>query len=383
VIDNNTFANVVWIGWVDEMELLDQQIIRVNEELKGTGVKIRRRHNRFYLRATLPPKPHSENQNSSRQEISLKIKAIPENIHLIEREARLLSIRLAKKEFIWEDYGVTVVDAIPTIQEIIEEMEEDYFNRHQRHKSQDSWKNDYAIVFRQLPLNEILTAKIIKNTIIKSEPNSRNRRRYCLALAALARKAKIDFDFKPWVGNYSPRSVRPRDIPTDKQIIDWYHRIENPQWRWAFGVMAAYGLRNHEIFRIDFEALKQDSIVTVLDGKTGFRRVWPFYVEWVEYFNLQSVAVPSCDLSRTNSALGHQVTQFFRKNDIPFAPYSLRHRWAIRTLEMGLDVSLAARQMGHAVQVHTLCYHHWIDEAVHQRAYERVLAKENRPRPPS
>ncbi len=52
---------------------------------------------------------------------------------------------------------------------------------------------------------------------------------------------------------------------------------------------------------------------------------------------------------------------------------SLR-RWAIRTLELGLDQTLAAQQMGHSREIHDKIYHRWIDQSVHQRAFEFLEA---------
>jgi len=60
----------------------------------------------------------------------------------------------------------------------------------------------------------------------------------------------------------------------------------------------------------------------------------------------------------------------------------LRHRWAVRTLEYGLDISLAAQQMRHSVQVHSDIYHHWITEDVHRRAFNALMLRPDRPRPP-
>ncbi|MGK7913297.1 MAG: hypothetical protein AB4050_17730 [Synechococcus sp.] len=87
---------------------------------------------------------------------------------------------------------------------------------------------------------------------------------------------------------------------------------------------------------------------------------------------------------KTNADYGEQVTQYLRRNaKLPFVPYSLRHCWAVRTLEFGLDLSLAAQQMGHSVQVHTDLYHHWISDRHHQRAFELLMERENRPVCPS
>ena len=148
-------------------------------------------------------------------------------------------------------------------------------------------------------------------------------------------------------------------------------------------MLATYGLRNHEVFRIDFNSIaKGDYIVRVGENsKTGSRRVWPCYPEWFEQFKLQDVKLPQCNLDRSNADVGHVVTVWFKRN-IPFQAYNLRHCWAVRTLEFGLDISLAAQQMGHSNQVHSELYHHWISERYHQRAFELMMMRPERPQPP-
>jgi hypothetical protein len=37
-------------------------------------------------------------------------------------------------------------------------------------------------------------------------------------------------------------------LPSDEVIVEWYDRIPNPTWRYVYGIMATYGLRNHEVF---------------------------------------------------------------------------------------------------------------------------------------
>ncbi len=73
--------------------------------------------------------------------------------------------------------------------------------------------------------------------------------------------------------------------------------------------------------------------------------------------DLQNVISPKVDLNQSNSAIGHVVTTWFNRHSI-FAPYNLWHCWAIRTLEFGLDLTLAAKQMGHSAKVHAELYHH-------------------------
>ncbi|MHC5730213.1 MAG: site-specific integrase [Nostoc sp.] len=101
--------------------------------------------------------------------------------------------------------------------------------------------------------------------------------------------------------------------------------------------------RNHEVFRLDFSGIARgDYIVNVgQNSKIGSRRTWPCYPEWFTEFNLQEVVLPKVDLNQANHPLGHVVTVWFKRHSIPFAPYNLRHCWAIRALEFGLDRYLA------------------------------------------
>jgi integrase len=369
----------------DVMEEIDDLINNLNLKLSGLHVSLRRRNQTIYLRATLPPKNNSKRNWKHQQEISLHLKALPENLQQAEVEAYKLAMLISEGNFKWDIYDKK--DLIqPTISELILRFEENYFHNHQRQKSGDTYKNDYLTVFRHLPDGEILSPGLLKKFIQEnSPPDTRKRRRYVLALDALSRFAGVDADIRSLIGEYSPRKVKPRNLPTEKSIVECYQKIENAGWRWVYGMMATYGLRNHEVFRIDFELLREGTyIASVVEGKTGERRVWPFYHEWVEQFKLNNVVLPDCNLERSNSSLGHQVTTYFKRNaKLPFNPYSLRHCWAIRTLKSGLDISLAAQQMGHSLQVHSTIYHRWINDIHHQKAYDSLLSDEKRPRSPS
>lgn len=232
---------------------------------------------------------------------------------------------------------------------------------------------------------QALTPEILTAAILTTEPDTKTRKRFCTALQALARFAAIEFDVKPMTGNYSPKRVTPRDLPDDRLIASWFDRIHNPAWRWAYGRIATFGLRPHEIFYLDTSDLEAGGyILSVLDGgKTGARRVWSCYPEWVDAFSLRLPRVPAVT-GRNNSDLGERCSHYFRRDaKLPFHLYDMCHCWAIRTQEFGLDVSLAAQQMGHSVQVHTDLYHHWISDRHHQRAFDALMMRANRPLPPS
>ncbi len=61
----------------------------------------------------------------------------------------------------------------------------------------------------------------------------------------------------------------------------------------------------------------------------------------------------------------------------------MRHAWAIRTLECDIPYALAAMQMGHSVTVHERTYHRWIRKETHQKAFDAVMWRCDRLKPPA
>ncbi|MGJ3254144.1 MAG: hypothetical protein ACFE0J_23875 [Elainellaceae cyanobacterium] len=66
----------------------------------------------------------------------------------------------------------------------------------------------------------------------------------------------------------------------------------------------------------------------------------------------------------------------------PFSPKMLRHAWAVRSLRFKIDISIAAQQQGHSVEVHSKIYHRWITKQHHQEAFEKAMLQGDRPLPP-
>jgi integrase len=169
-------------------------------------------------------------------------------------------------------------------------------------------------------------------------------------------------------------------LPSDEDIVAAWHQIPNLGWKFVYGVMATFGLRNHEVFFCNYMGLDRgDTMIEVLPTtKTGSHQVWAFYPEWIEQFDLRIVRLPDVetDLSRTTlQRIGQRVTAQFRRYKIPFSPYDLRHAWAIRTIHFGLPDTVAAKMMGHSVAVHTRTYHQWITQRDQQQAVEAALKR--------
>jgi integrase len=364
---------------------IDGRIAQANGRLKASkvGAAIARIGDRLAIRATFPPKPGSDKDHAYQQRIFLGYHANPTGIKLAEAEARKIGALLDCGDFEWGPYLQTKIakpDVDLTVGEWVSRFEVDYFTRRARTtKSETTWKGDYWKVLKQLDQDAALDADLLRSSIASTKPDTKTRKRYCMVFGALAKLAGLDLDTKALAGTYSPKRVKSRDLPSDELVAEWFYKIENPEWQWVYGMLATYGLRPHEVFHLAFESMP---ILDVLDGKTGARKVWPCYPEWVEQFDLTVPKVPQVT-GRNNSELGARVSPVFSKYGIPFVPYDLRHCWAVRTINFGLDISLAAQQMGHSAQVHTDLYHAWISERHHQRAYEAIMMRSDRPKAPS
>jgi integrase len=347
------------------------------------GVTVEMKGNRLYLRATFPPKADSTKSSPFQQRLALGCHANPAGISFAEAEARKVGALLDCKQFSWQPYLKQEAQSGQTISDWVSRLELHYFERRARNsKTETTWNKDYRQVLKRLPADQPLTQQLLTAAILETPPDTKARKRCCMVLRALAKFAGLDLDTKPLAGQYSPKQVSPRDLPEDSTIASWFLAIKNDAWRWAYGVIATFGLRPHEIFHLDTADLENGGyILSVLDGKTGARRVWACYPEWVDQFSLRSPQIPAVT-GRNNSELGERAAQYFRRAELPFPLYNLRHCWAVRTLEFGLDISLAAQQMGHSVKVHTDLYHRWVSDRHHQRAFEALMMRSDRPLPP-
>ncbi|MBM5815819.1 MAG: site-specific integrase [Cyanobacteria bacterium K_Offshore_surface_m2_239] len=225
--------------------------------------------------------------------------------------------------------------------------------------------------------------------VLESYPlASRSRQQCTLVLGALARQREMPLpaDWQELGRGYGLHAARFRPLPSDARILGVVEQIPNPRWRLVYGLMATYGLRNHEVFFCDFSALAPggDRVLRVLPtSKTGEHQVWPFQPEWVELFALdrlgrdpEGLPPVDTDLRRTSlQRVGQRVSEQFRRYQLPLTPYDLRHAWAVRTIHIGLPDTVAARMMGHSVAIHTRTYHHWITRRDQQQAVDAALAR--------
>jgi hypothetical protein len=384
-----------------KVDPLDGAITKVNVRLKAArlGLQVERRGHTLALRGTLPPRPGSAKTKPYQQRIPLGIPATKAGLKQIEQDAKVIAARLIERTFDWADYlpqEPTLPEQYPTPGDMVEHFRHQMLERSvadeaARAALQSTWEKAYAPYLRKLlsqaaeqphqPLADTIVA-----TVEGLPVHSRSRQVGCTALKAFADHFSIDLpqDWDSLWGSYSSSHTQRRALPSDEEILAGYERIPNPAWRFVYGIMAAYGLRNHEVFFCDYSRLADgdpEGMITVLETtKTGLHDVWPFYPDWIDRFRLRTVLLPEIktDLGQTTlQRIGQRVSTQFKRYQIPFSPYDLRHAWAIRTIHVGLPDTVAARMMGHSVAIHNRTYHRWITLRDQQQAVRAALGRKD------
>ena len=381
---------------------LDAALRDCNAALAASGVVLRleRRGEKLGLRGPLPCR-----QGSGRrpvQRIALGQPADGPGLERAQVQLREVLAQLQRGTFQWGQWSShrpqpSQPAAVANVEAALERFEQVFFADPRRRRnpagSRTTWTAAYRPYLRRLavaaegqgrPLGGELLLQVLESYPVAS----RSRQQCGTALAALAHQLDIPLP-ESWserASGYGLHAAQFRQLPSDSQILEALERIPNSGWRLAYGLMATYGLRNHEVFFADLSALASggDRVIRVLPtSKTGEHQVWPFQPEWVERFGLgclgeQPDLLPpvNTDLRHTTlQQVGRRVAEQFRRYDLPLTPYDLRHAWAVRTIHIGLPDTVAARMMGHSVAIHTRTYHHWITRRDQQQAVDAALER--------
>ncbi|MEY2976361.1 MAG: hypothetical protein RLZZ435_498 [Cyanobacteriota bacterium] len=271
-------------------------------------------------------------------------------------------------QFSWDDY-LTPKGERQELAEAIELFYQDYIIKG---GNQENWKRRYLPTLNKL---SSLTPSELIRVVSSTSPDSRNRQIYYDVVNKLAKFLRVSVDLESLRGNYTPT---PRNIPSDEEIAQGYDLIPNPSWKWVYGMMSTYGLRNHEVFRIDSYSYPRISLRE--NTKTGKRDCYPCLESWIDLWNLTQINLPSVNLEQSNRSIGERVARQFKRYGLPFSPYNLRHAYAIRTIREGWPHVLAARSMGHSLATHNRQYHRWITSQQDQEIYEQIMKQKSNPK---
>ena len=373
----------------------------LNNRLKEKGIKLRveQRGKFLYFRGPLPCKDNKLNKKVQR--ISLGLYTNIENVKKAEQLLKLLLLQIELGQFEWSNWerkkNIKIDSNEEYIQENISKFKSYFFSKPSISRVNSSklttWNSSYKPYLNRLEKlcmsnKESLNKRLLEKTIESYEQNSRSKQQCATVMNIFAEfiNLKLPTKWKKIGSGYGINKYNFRHLPNDKEIIRIWDSIPNEKWKLVFGIMAIYGLRNHEVFFSDYSNLDNcgEKIVRVLPTtKTGEHQVWPFHQEWFDLFKLQKISDIKNNLPNINTNLnettlqkvGRRVTEQFKRYNLPIKPYDLRHAWAIRTIHIGLPDTVAARMMGHSVSIHNKTYHHWITTRDQQKAVDQALSK--------
>ena len=351
---------------IPDTEKVEAAIREANERLRGArvGLTVWRKDNTLYLRGMMPdPKDPTRKK---RRNLSTGLKANLRAVRVAEAKAHEAAGDIAyahTPKFVQER------EQLKPIGYYRDTFESAYRKTRGKDFNPDTWRREYANPLAKLPENEVPTAALLIAAIEReSERETRKRVRYCNAYAKFARHCGFEIDVKELRKGYDS-SGTPRELPSTEVVFEWYERMRGSgrqdckAWSDALMLQFVFGLRNHEIFHLDLAGFVEGHGLRVLGGKTGDRIAYGLYVEWIDRFDLHQATVPVWGGRGRNEDLGHWVHQrYVRDFKVPFLPYDLRHCYAVRCIQAGIQDAIAARSMGHSVDVHRKTYQRWISE---------------------
>jgi hypothetical protein len=351
---------------------------RVRLELQGLGQWL-------YVRGTFPPRPDSKRNGNYQSRIALGLQALDKkSVDQALDTAIQIALDLNRGAFDWRKFSDYEDTSIRTAHDWAVEWEKVWWRGKDKtdHSHLNTWRV-YRGCLESLPNGEIRLEALLDWVEKHSQPGKRRRGHYCTCAKGLAQLAGLPVDeIQSLDGGYGIKPINPRDLPSDGAIANTRARIEDPGWQYVYGMMAAYGLRNHEVWFVD--ASEFPLIRVSEDTKTGARAVEPLYPEWAVQWHLNVTIVPKgieVDPEIAIAFLGAKVTRAFKKLGL-LLPYTYRHCYARRCAEFGIPPNVAARLMGHSTKMHEAVYQAWIGERVFLEAARKMIDSPDRPKPP-
>lgn len=364
--------------------------------------------NAIALQGTFPCKPGDVGKNGSPNKqyiISFGMPANDGGIKTAKAKARELDWQLTTKTFQWtaellgkQSQKIVVEQDKPArlIGELIQEYEKEFWKTHEKNRQGiGTWNDAYWKHLKRLPQDVPLSEDVLIQSLDKTKPSSRTRFYLVWQLKKFCNFC--GFDANKVINSYGATKfkVTPRDIPLDAKVIEGFNQLGTPlplnaskkaippeQWQWAYGMIATYGLRPHELFAIDLDAYTSPTnkynLITldprITDGtKTGERKCGlpPLHPEWVELFELKNIRFLQLT-GGLRSRVG-RIAIKFKASGIEFNPYDLRHAYAIRGHRLRIPIKTMADYMGHTVEEHTTTYQRWMSKDTNLEIYKEVV----------
>ncbi|TAG98770.1 MAG: hypothetical protein EAZ18_00405 [Oscillatoriales cyanobacterium] len=352
-----------------------EELGRANKSLDK--VQIRQKGDRLYLRATLPAKP-GDGEKPKRYELSTGYGTHSEGLKFAKAKALEIEGQLLRENFDWTPWLKNKHKPAETVREWLVKFEDNYWESREKSLAKlSTWKASYQEAFNRLDSEKPLTEGLLRAEILTSKASTRTREKLCFAYGAIARFAGIEVKFSELAVGCGAKIQR--ELPSDLEIEAMRDTIANPAWRWVFGMLATYGLRPHEVYKLDCSELGfEPGWLRVLpDTKTKERLVLPLKPKWRSDWQLWEVTLPNTvTAGKTNQQIGAKVTPSLHERGIQLTAYHLRDAYAVRASVLGIDPAIVARWMGHSLKTHFEKYHKHISKRDFEEAWRRATTND-------
>lgn len=312
----------------------------------------------YTLVATLPER---DGPGKRQQRIPLR----DADLYEAERQAIELARQVSLGVFSWEAWETPAVPDAITVADFRAAAERLHASKYRKdpERGASAWSKKWAPALRKLPLSGGVSEATLLRVIRAMPAGSASRRDQGNLLSQIAKSLGLNTEaLLAACRGYGVDKLTERDIPSDEAIEAALGRIALPHWRWTFGMCAAYGLRPHECAALTW--LEDDWIEIADATKTGSRRVTPCPSAWIKRFELRDLPRPK----QNAQTLGKVFNDALDRAQVNIKPYNLRHAYALRLMSKGVAADLAARLMGHSLQVHQTTYQRWIEADRIQKA---------------
>lgn len=358
-------------------DLLDRANDRLKSGRIGVMLEVQGKGDWLYLRGTFPPRPGSQQGKPKQTRIALKLQALDaKSIKNAEMTARQVGLDLNRGLFDWRKWSDYEDPNQPTLQNAVRLFERKWWTGKDRAdgSKKNTWRI-YQALIDGLPERPVVGLDLLENWVIgHSGAKTEMRRHYLTVAKGIAKAANLPIEnFKELNSDRPLKPVNPRDLPSDEELLTMRESLTEEGWRWVFGIMICYGLRNHEVFFLDTAEFPDVRVRD--DSKTGSRMVTPLLPEWAEQWSLEEVIYPDRILiveDRPINKLGNSITRGIKLR-LGMLPYNIRHCFARRCFEQGIREGVACKLMGHSLLRHERTYQTWIGERAAVDEAKRIL----------
>jgi integrase len=253
------------------------------------------------------------------------------------------------------------------VSEAIEQLKADFWKGKVRTTAAErTWERVEAEV-RRLPAEATLTMDLLVAVGEQQEPGSRTRQEFLKIAKRMAKLVGLDGTAQ-LDEIRTPYEPAPREVPDDQELLELLNQIPREhRWAWPTWALSTYGCRPCETFSIRPQADGTCEVLTV--KRKGKLPTWrtglaiPLIKDYGSRSVPWDVPAPKDYCSKEAKRQLDMWQGWLGRQQKGLTLYSLRHAWAIRTIKKGLNASLAAKCMGHSLDVHHRTYHRWLSQA--------------------